>query len=71
MENSNQINDDFTSIQQPPPISNKPILIKLFDKWRGKGHETEIVTAIYDGTIYKTFGGKQIRKMFIVGWKPI
>jgi len=71
MKINNQINDGFSPIQQPPPISSKPILLKLFDKWRGKGRETEIVTAIYDGTIYKTFGDKQIRKMFIVGWKPI
>ena len=69
MNTNIQSNDGFTPIQQPPPISNKPILVKLFDKWRGKGRETEIVTVTYDGTIYKTFGDKQIPKRFITGWR--
>jgi len=58
------------AIEKQPPL-NKPILLRLFDKWLGKGNEIETVTAIYNGRIYKTTGGKQIHQGFITGWKDI
>ena len=64
-------NFGFIDIKNQPPPINKPIILRLFDQWRGEGEEVEEIVGTYDGTTFKTMDGKDIWRKLITGWRSV
>ena len=59
----------FTFIEDRMPPINKPIVLRLFDLWRGPGNEVEFVDAEFNGRNFVTSPEREkILEGLVTGW---